>query len=54
MIMLLWFALIGLQDDGFGACPAFQHSHADSPGVCFRDDNDAPISAPIDPTLDLA
>lgn len=30
-----------LQDNGVGVCPAFQHSHAEAPGSCFSDDDDA-------------
>jgi len=25
------------QSDGFGDCPAFQHSHTSQPGDCFDD-----------------
>jgi hypothetical protein len=40
-----------LRDDGFGACPAFQHYHDDD-GKCHRDDNDAVVPDPPNPLFD--
>lgn len=31
--------------DGFGDCPAFEHSHADAPRQCFADENDSPVDS---------